>query len=279
MKFILVMMAALATGFSQAETSKLGIERIDRGLNSIEPDLIYFSDGRVGVVPQSPEKINWSLDELIEGSTVEVELLEDHTIKSLKPINTEEATGFTSDSPTEKQLTSHYEPTIVADMSTVSTIFKRMNRGWQKESQCYNRAHVWNYEEFQRSGLRSKKVFIFYTRRYIRDYNFKWWFHAIPTVLVNVEGNVQEKYLDPTFARRPLNRKDWTDIFIRSRRDCPVITKYSTYANNQESEHCYLHFSSMYYWQPRDLDRYERTGFEKTSFIRSEINHAYWEAF
>jgi hypothetical protein len=35
----------------------------------------------------------------------------------------------------------------------------------------------------------------------------------------------------------------------------------------------------MYYWQPRDLDKFERTGIEKKFFIRSEVNHAYWEAF
>ena len=281
MKLILAFSSLMLSLTALAELAKVRIEKIDRGLNSNEPDLLYFSDGRVGLLPLRPEKTFLTADNLQEGSVVEVELDEKHNVLTLEKML--DATLETEEGDVESvetnELTSHYRPTILPNYAAVSSIFRKMNRGWQRKSQCYNRAHVWNYEEFQRSGVKSKKVFIFYTHRYIRDYNFYWWFHAIPTVLVNHEGSIHEWYLDPMFARTPLARKDWTDLFIRSKRHCPVITKYSTYENNQESEHCYLHFSSMYYWQPRDLDRYERTGFEKNSFIRSEVNHAYWEAF
>lgn len=252
-----------------ASADILRVESIDYGLNSSEPDLIFFSDGRIGSVPES--KMN-SLPKI--GSFVDVTLGKNHQIKKMfKVAKTENISSDISQNKND------YVPTVLPDLQSVNKIFKRMNRGWQRDSQCYNRAHVWNYEEFKRSGLLSKKVFIFYTRRYIRDYNFMWWFHAIPTVLAYNQGSVVERYLDPMFARSPLTRKQWTDIFIKSRRDCPVITRYSEYRDNQETEHCYLHFSSMYYWQPRDLDKFERTGFEKKDFISSEINYAYWEAF
>lgn len=279
MKFLLVIMTILVTSAGAAGIEKLGIERIDKGLAPGEPDLVYFSDGKVGILPSATEKQLSTIDEVEEGSIIEVALDEKHNILSLQKVEGRQGSVFDETFPGDKELTSHYVPSVLPDFEAVNSAFKKMNRRWQRNSQCYNRAHVWNYEEFQRSGLKSKKVFIFYTRKYIRDYNFYWWFHAIPTVLANNAGAVQEWYLDPMFARRPLPRKNWTDIFIRSKRDCPVITKYSTYVNNQESEHCYLHFSSMFYWQPRDLDKFERTGFEKSYFIRSEVNHAYWEAF
>lgn len=261
--FVLISFSAVA--------EVLRIESIDKGMNSAEADHIYLSDGRVGIVP---DEKNFS-DELFRvGAYVDITLDKKHKIIKVSPARK----PFLRDvRPTERE--AEYTPTVLSSLNEVSTIFKRMNRRWQQNSQCYNRAHVWNYEEFQKTGLKSKKVFIFFTRRYIRNYNFYWWFHAIPTVLASNEGNIVERYLDPRYARSPLTKKAWTDIFIRSRRDCPVITRYSDYKNNQETEHCYLHFSSMYYWQPRDLDNFERTGFEKQSFIRSEINHAYWEAF
>lgn len=250
----------------------LRIDSIDRGVNSDEPDHVYLSDGRVGIVPDN--KSTFPEELLRVGAFVEITLDKNHNIIKMSPAKRPKLNSL--EIPGEKE---EYSPTIVSNLSEVNSIFRRMNRGWQRDSQCYNRAHIWNYEEFQKSGLKSKKVFIFFTRKYIRDYNFYWWFHAIPTVLANSEGNVVERYLDPRYARSPLTRKTWTDIFVRSRRDCPVVTRYSDYRNNQESEHCYLHFSSMYYWQPRDLERFERTGYEKKSFIRSEVNHAYWEAF
>lgn len=280
MKLFLSFLILLFSTFVSAEATKLRIERIDQGRSPDEQDLIYFSDGKVGVMPFQSLKDN-SIEVNFEvGSVVEVELDKNHNIISLRIIEDHEyRDDVAHEFSEEMEVLSNYQPTILPSMDTVNTIFRRMNRRWQRKSQCYNRAHVWNYEEFQKTGLKSKKVFIFYTRKYIREYNFYWWFHAIPTVLVNHEGSVVERALDPMFAKRPLPMKTWSDIFIRSKRECPVITKYSTYENNQESEHCYLHYSSMYYWQPRDLDKFERTGLEKNSFIRSEVNHAYWEAF
>lgn len=266
MKFLLVLIFLTSVS---ASAEVLRIESIDRGLNSAELDHLYLSDGKVAIVPEEKTDIPFK-----EGAYVEITLDKDHVIKSISRAK-KSAIKSGDLSIQEKE----YNPTVLPNLSAVNTVFKRMNRRWQRDSQCYNRAHVWNYEEFMKTGLLSKKVFIFYTRKYIRDYRFKWWFHAIPTVFANHEGTVVERYLDPMFARTHLSRKAWTDIFIKSRRHCPVITKYSQYRDNQETEHCYLHFSSMYYWQPRDLDRFERTGFEKTQFIRSEVNHAYWEAF
>jgi hypothetical protein len=275
MKILLTLFAFVLSASAMAKTYK--IENIDRGRRHGEKDLIFLSDGRVGTLQDSKSSEALTASEALRKDLpVKVTLDNNFNVIEIK-VSEEEDKNFSAETSVAPR--NDYIPTVLPDLASVNTIFNRMNRRWQRDSQCYNRAHVWNYEEFQRTGLLSKKVFIFYTRRYIRDYRFKWWFHAIPTVLAQHEGTIVERYLDPMFARTPLKQKSWTDIFIRSRRSCPVITKYSQYRDNQESEHCYLHFSSMYYWQPRDLDNYERTGFEKMNFIRSEVNWAYWEAF
>ena len=89
----------------------------------------------------------------------------------------------------------------------------------------------------------------------------------------------EDRILDRRFTRFHLNVDDWTKKFIYSGRKCPVVEKYSDYRDHQETEHCYLIPVSMFFWQPKDILRRDTIGVEKTSFINSEIKHAYWEAF
>lgn len=168
-----------------------------------------------------------------------------------------------------------FEPTIIQDSLTLNNIFKRMRRDNQRNSQCYNRAHVWAWEEFQKTKLNSIKLFLFFTNRYIRNYRYKWWFHVAPMVKTINDDQV----LDRLYASKPLTKSQWTKIFIYSRKSCPAVEKYDDYRNNQEVEDCYLIPVSMYFWQPRDILNRDRTGFVKTDFISSELRHAYWEAY
>jgi hypothetical protein len=168
-----------------------------------------------------------------------------------------------------------YEPSVLGP-SEATEIFRRMRRDYQNDSQCYNRAHIWTWEEFRKSGLRSRKHFLFFTRRYIRNYRYKWWFHVSPSVLVQGLG---DRILDRRYTGGPRSLNSWTSIFIASRRSCPVVNNYFDYRNNQESQDCYLIPVSMYFWQPRDIERRDLTGFVKTSYIQREVNYAYWEAF
>jgi hypothetical protein len=89
----------------------------------------------------------------------------------------------------------------------------------------------------------------------------------------------EDRILDRRFTRSHLSIDDWTKKFIYSGRKCPIVEKYSDYRNHQETEHCYLIPVSMFFWQPKDISRRDTTGVEKTSFVNSEIKHAYWEAF
>ncbi len=73
--------------------------------------------------------------------------------------------------------------------------------------------------------------------------------------------------------------KTWTDVFIKSKRSCKVVSKYSAYFDNQRSQDCYMIPVSMYYVVPSDIARLEETGEERTAYEDVEIEHALWEAF
>jgi hypothetical protein len=170
-----------------------------------------------------------------------------------------------------------YEPSIVKTSSEATQIFRRMRRDYQNDSQCYNRAHVWAWEEFKKNGLKSTKHFLFFTRRYIRNYNYKWWFHVSPSIFVEEYSN--DRIIDRRYTSGHRSIESWTKNFVFSRRICPIVTKYNDYRNNQDKEDCYLLPVPMFYWQPRDIESRDRTGFEKTKFFQNEVNYAYWEAF
>ena len=172
-----------------------------------------------------------------------------------------------------------YEPTVLDSLTDAQKIFNSLRRGSTSWSQCYNRAHVWAYESKKVFNLDSMKVFMFYTRKYIREYNFQWWFHVSPFTYTMEDGAKTERVLDFKFTRGPLHMKNWTDIFMKNKVECPVITKYSEYENNQEAQYCYLYKASMYYLQPLDLDNNERTGATKSEWLNYEVKRAYRNGF
>ena len=273
MKCYLTSLCLLLTlNYAWADRFRSRIYEIERG----KPHLVKMENGRVVFVKRDRElsKLMQLRHQLIE---VEVGPTQDLLAFENKGyISSESNPLFLMQ---EKDPSQPFEPTVLPDNASASTIFARMNRRWQNDSQCYNRAHVWAVEEFNRTKLNSIKLFLFFTNRYIRNYRYKWWFHVSPMVLVQEGGFVTEKVLDRRFTRSPLAIKNWTRNFIYSGRTCPVINKYSEYRYNQQVEDCYLIPVTMYFWQPRDIDRFERMGLEKKSFIKSEVDWAYWEAF
>lgn len=172
-----------------------------------------------------------------------------------------------------------YTPTVLNTLNEAQTIFKNLRKGARSRSQCYNRAHIWSYESKLSHKLDSMKVFMFYTRKYIREYNFEWWFHVAPYTYVNEGGQPTERVLDLRFAREPLHMKSWTDIFMKNDVVCPEVTKYSQYENHQEAEYCYLFKASMYFVQPLDLDNMERNGTVRNDWNSYEIKRAYRNGF
>ena len=249
--------------------SSILAETIKSKIHEVEPDMILLENGRV-VFMDGEAKSLVDAKSLNVDDWVEIKVDDRNSLESIQSMEAPEVSG-----PEEVEKSINYTPTNLSSQDQAVSIFSKMRRNYQNQSQCYNRAHIWAYEEFNRSGLQSIKLFMFFTRKYIRNYRYHWWFHVTP--MTYVAG--VPKTLDRRYTRGPLNIKTWTDVFIYSKRACPTVSKYTDYSQNQTVEDCFLIPVSMYYWQPRDILRNEQTGAEKTSFIRSEVNWAYDEAF
>lgn len=169
-----------------------------------------------------------------------------------------------------------YEATSLLDMENASKVFSSMRRDTRRRSQCYNRAHVWTYEIFNKYRFKSRKLWLFFTSRYIREYRYKWWFHVTPAVLV--DGSFEDVALDRQFASKPLPLTDWKNIFMHNNADCKEVKYYSDYSENQWDSYCYIIKSSMYYWQPFNIENLEKDGPEKRSWVQSEVDRAYSNA-
>lgn len=121
------------------------------------------------------------------------------------------------------------------------------------------------------------KVFLFFTESYIRRYRFNWWFHVTPATFVS---NLKSpRTLDRRYTTGPRQTKTWSDIFIRSKRTCKEVEKFDDFWLNQQKEDCYHIHASMYYVIPRDLEKRDLSGLEKTEFIESQIRLAYMNGF
>lgn len=169
-----------------------------------------------------------------------------------------------------------YLPTTFSSRADAQSAFNSMDGRTKSDSQCYNRAHMWTYDLQRTRGIQSMKLFLFFTRRYIRGYNYKWWFHVTPLTYVSGYG---EQTMDRSFTRGPLNVRTWTNIFMRNDAQCRSVSSYSQYANHQEEEWCYLIRMPMYYRQPIDVQQYESRGRVLTGWSSYELRQARRQAF
>jgi hypothetical protein len=213
-------------------------------IEAVDEDLIYLNNGQV-IFKDSPQGNSFQSEKLIS---------------SVSP-------------------KSNYTPTILADQAEAYKLYGMMRSDYLEEAQCTNMAHVWAYEEYKRSGLKSQKIFLFFTKKYIMRYRFGWWFHVSPLVQAKEGKEILQIVMDRRYTSLPLDKKTWTDHFVKTNRQCKEIDKISTFWNNQQSEDCYLMQVSMYYWQPRDIRLRDENGKDKTKFLKGEIRQAYDQAF
>jgi len=171
-----------------------------------------------------------------------------------------------------------YLPTTIASMDLAKKYFKEARYN-PKDSQCFNRAMVWTYEWWRKHSLKSNKLLIYFTRNYIRRYNFEWWFHISPYVHVMDQGVVVERVMDVKYGRGPMEFRKWTNLFMNKDPECPVITKFSDYADYPYSGECYIQRTHMYTYQPADLQMYEAWNYVKDKYLIPEVTQAYLEAF
>lgn len=271
--FIFIIFIFINSAFSKVIKSQ--IDSVDKGTRG-EPHLVLFDDGSVGFLDYKDKSLIKHIEQLAENDILIEATLDDHF--NLVGIKISEDQSHHEWNSIIRPLDNPYRPTVVTRTQATS-IFTKMRRDFQRVSQCYNRAHVWTYDEYARSRTLSSKVFLFFTSSYIRKYRYHWWFHVTPMLHVGGSTSAYWRMLDRRYTRGPLTSKIWTDIFIKSKRACPYISKYSSYRNNQRSQDCYLYPVSMYYLVPSDLERLEKTGEARTSYDEVDVDFARWEAF
>lgn len=188
------------------------------------------------------------------------------------------------------QLFPGYQPTVFKSYSDVKKVFDDyMPLGfktgtWGRVSQCYQRAELWSYNLYRNYQINPMKVFIFYTHTYRRAYDFDWWFHVAPYVLMRNPSTQQlEEYvLDPIFVDEPLSMKPWTDLFLESHRKCAEFVPYEKFRREVENgpdaiyghEHCYIVRVPATDYDPTDVEAREAGRINGYHYNMDELQQA-----
>lgn len=274
MRFFGLMFCLLSLPLIAATELTTKIHDIDYGFKPGDDVLVFLSSGHVAKLRQSSDLLSSKSD--MKKSWYKVSMDDDRFITDLTP--TEAPAPEAKITLDDQKGLMSYVPTTIASMAVAKSLFREARYN-PKESQCFNRAMVWSYEWYRKHSLRSNKILIYFTRTYIRRYNFEWWFHIAPLVHVMDNGKVVERVMDVKYSSGPIELVKWANIFLHKDPPCPIITKYSEYADYPYTGECFLQRTHMYTYQPADLQMYEAWGYKKENFNMDEVRGAYLEAF
>jgi hypothetical protein len=273
---VILVLSILSGGLTAKSTIVSGIYAIDYG-NFRENPILFLHNGRVLEIKSQEKRF---LKDLIRAqknkSILSINLSSQNTLLDFK-ISENNLSDLNENHLHLDDRT--YSPTILHDIDQARNYFTQGRRDFNQDSQCYNRAHVWAYDWRSKNNLYTSKVWLFFTQKFIRKYKFEWWFHVAPMAHVVINNEVKQRVMDIKYSNGPLPLNDWTRIFLRNNADCPVVDKYSDYANYSESGSCFVMKSSMYQYQPIDLENEELTGISKKRWIETEVKESYLNAF
>lgn len=266
-RVLLPLTLLLITPFALAEKITDRIHSFSPG-DKGDDHLLFLESGRVIFVDPSYTEYDFEDGQVIRLETDAQNKLKGISSLPFEVIPPEEEEEEIAEVISEKA-------TVLGSYAQANTIFRGMNRSYKSNTECTDRAHVWSYEEWKKRSLVTRKVFMFFTNTYIRRYNYHWWFHVSPYTLVSSGSGVTEYILDRRYTSSPRTRKSWSDIFIRSKKSCPVTT-YSHYRRNKNGpEHCFHVKSSMYNRLPYHVRMEEDYGRTQSRFSTSEVNFSY----
>lgn len=252
------------------------IQDIDYGQNMTEDILVFLKSGHVTKINPGNTKMLRLIQQKNHHDWLKIQWDQERYITDIQMAKSPYTLKDTDDFMIGEK---NYTPTTVENMRKARKYFNEGQRTVKEETQCFNRAMVWSYEWWRKHSVKSNKIFIFFTRSYIRRYNFEWWFHIAPYLHIMENGSVIERAMDLKYSGRPLPFKKWTDLFMQRDPVCPVITSYSEYADHPYMGDCYIMRTHMYTYQPSDLQMYEAWGYNKDKFNMREVRGAYLEAF
>ena len=281
MKIIICLLLLLS--FSIAHAISFGVVDIDELDDML---LVYSTNGQVYEARKELlNDLKFALSEkiIIEAKLTDTELVGEifgtrDEILSLQLSSQKASHGHFYKTVEIAPIKNTYVTDVDFDQDAID-LFKTMRSNSNRRSQCYNRAHVWAYEmnkkTYQDRAIQLGKQWLFFTRKYIREYRYKWWFHVTPYLTVQKLPIM----MDRLFSRTPQEERLWTNMFIRPATACPEVYKYTDYSEHQEESLCYLIKSSLFYWQPYQVQNAERYNQERKEWISSEVRRAYADAF
>lgn len=165
----------------------------------------------------------------------------------------------------------NYQPTVLESESLAQGVYNKLpTANFKGTSGCFQRAHNWAFQLSQRNNIKSMKVFLFFTERYKREFDYEWMYHVAPLIPVKkADGSIEEMVFDPTFLNtpswatgeetknydnKPVSVADWTKYFIFPDVECPVVENYEDYFNYQERYYCYIMKTPMFTYIPANIE-------------------------
>lgn len=275
-----------------AETSKLEVKRIMKPSADTNSFLIFASSGEIlELSATKTDAVKDAYFALENNISVKLKLVyskkkssnKRKIVKELKLATLVNVESFDSDDEKFPTAVDGYEFSIAEDSRSIKKMFRTLNTKMKKESQCYNRAHIWSYNLSQNYNKDAQtnlgKIWIFFSDNYIQKYDFEWWFHVAPFMYYqDYDDQKVMKVMDRKYSRRPVSPRKWSKTFMKNNAHCADIEHYSGYFYNKAKADCYLIKSSMYYYQPYQIQALEDGGPQKTMFLEEELKLARDEA-
>ena len=273
--FTILCSLILISQFSVASTKVIGIFDLEATDRSGRDFVVFATDGQVynfnDVSELNIEQLKQA-KKYKEKVTVEVSNVSHfEDIQGLRNniIDIKRITPVVRFSKRQKnELKNDYAPSMIlndyvtdfTNEDKLDAIFRSQRNNHREDSQCYNRAHIWSYEmrKHNEGGrvVQPGKMWLYFTKKYVREYKYKWWFHVAPYVTLQGEDTV----MDRKYLKGPISLRGWTDFFIKPRTECPFIDRYSYYENNRSTAtgDCYLMKTSVHYYQPYQMELIEK---------------------
>jgi hypothetical protein len=274
---ILVFFLTIASMNSYALEISTQVTEIEISEKGYEHSLVFLASGEVAKIkPGQNELLQQLLSAKDHQQSLKLTMNKGREITHVDLLSAtlEQDTSVLSSS--QKSLNVE-NPTVLNSLSIAQKYFSSA-RYKHKESQCFNRAHIWSYEWKTQNRINTSKMFIFFSIKYIREHDFQWWFHVAPYVHVVIGTDIKERIMDRKYLSAPGSVREWIDRLIIAGTQCRTIEKFSEYSNYPESGDCYLLRSSMYTYWPLDLEMEELNGTKKRAWVEDEIEQAYSEA-
>ena len=165
-----------------------------------------------------------------------------------------------------------YRSTVLPSEAAAQQIYDDLpTKKFRGSSGCYQRAHNWSFNLWEQQDINSMKVFLFFTERYKREFDYEWMYHVAPLIPVRMnDGSIQELVFDPTFVtapswasreqrksfdNKPVSIDRWIRYFMVSNVECPVVENFNDYFDYQERYYCYLMKTPMFTYIPENIEQ------------------------